>query len=85
MSQVDFEVVSHNVNGIGDDRKRRKIFNFIKKRTSSKAVVCSVVCLQETHSNPKMRNYLNIIGEAKFHSPMELQAAKGYVYISDMA
>ena len=31
MSQVDFEVVSHNVNGIGDDRKRRKIFNFYEK------------------------------------------------------
>ena len=49
MSQVDFEVVSHNVNGIGDDRKRREIFNFMKKHTSSKALVC----LQETHSTPK--------------------------------
>ena len=33
MSQVESEVVSHNVNGMGDDRKRRKIFNFMKKRT----------------------------------------------------
>lgn len=49
MSQVDFEVVSYNVNGIGDDRKRRKIFNFVKKHTSSKALVC----LQETHSTLK--------------------------------
>ena len=49
MSQVDFEVVLHNVNGIGDDRKRRKILNFMKKHTSSKALVC----LQETHSTPK--------------------------------
>ena len=49
MSQVDAEVVSHNVNGIGDDRKRRKIFNFIKKHTSSKALLC----LQETHSTSK--------------------------------
>ena len=49
MSQIDFEIVSHNVNGIGDDCKRRKIFNFMKKRTSSKALVC----LQETHSTPK--------------------------------
>ena len=31
-----------------------------------------------------MRNYLNINGEAKFYSPMKLQAAKGYVYVSDM-
>ena len=49
MSQVDFEVVSHNVNGISDDRKRRKIFNFMKKLTSGKVLVC----LQETHSTPK--------------------------------
>ena len=49
MSQVDFEVVSHNVNRIGDDRKRRKILNFMKKHTSGKALVC----LQETNSSPK--------------------------------
>ena len=74
MSQVDFEVVSHNVNGIGDDHKRRKIFNFIKNIVRVK--------LQFVYSKPilplKMRNYLNISGEAKFYSPMELQAAKGY-------
>ena len=29
----DFEVVSYNVNGLGDDRKRRKIFNYMKKHT----------------------------------------------------
>ena len=49
MSQVDFEVVLHNVNGIGDDRERRKIFIFMKKHTSSKALVSSL----ETHSTPK--------------------------------
>ena len=27
-----------------------------------------------------MRNYLNVSGEAKVYFPMELQAAKGYVY-----
>ena len=49
MSQVDFEVVSYNVNGIGDNCKRRKIFNFMKKHTPSKASFC----LQKTHSAPK--------------------------------
>ena len=49
ISQVNFEVVSHNVNGLGDDRKRRKIFNFMKRHTSSKALAC----LQETHSTSK--------------------------------
>ena len=34
----DFEVVYYNVNGLGDDRKRRKIFNYMKKHTSGKAI-----------------------------------------------
>ena len=46
----DFEVVSYNVNGLGDDRKRRKIFNYMKKHTSGK----SIVLLQETHSTQKV-------------------------------
>ena len=46
----DFEVVSYNVNGLGDDRKRRKIFNYMKKHTSGKAVVF----LQETYSVQKV-------------------------------
>ena len=41
----DFEV-SYNVNGLGDDRKHRKIFNYMKKHTSWKAIVF----LQEPHS-----------------------------------
>ena len=35
----DFEAVPYNVNGLADDRKRRKIFNYMKKHTSGKAVV----------------------------------------------
>ena len=46
----DFEVVSYNVNGLGDDWKRRKIFNYMKKHTSGKAIVF----LQETHSVQKV-------------------------------
>ena len=46
----DFEVVSYNVNGLGNDRKRRKIFNYMKKHTSGK----SIVFLQETHSTQKV-------------------------------
>ena len=40
----DFEVVSYNVNGLGDDQKRRE------KHTSGKAVVF----LQEIHSVQKV-------------------------------
>ena len=46
MSDIEFEVVSYNVNGIGDDRKRIKIVNFLKKQTSNKAVIF----MQEIHS-----------------------------------
>ena len=38
--------------GLGDERKRRKIFNYIKKHTSGKAVVF----LQERHSTKKHEN-----------------------------
>ena len=38
--------------GLGDERKRRKIFNYIKKHTSVKAVVF----LQERHSTKKHEN-----------------------------
>ena len=49
---VDFEILSYNTQGLGDERKRRKIFNYIKKHTSGKAVVF----LQETHSTKKHEN-----------------------------
>ena len=40
MSDIEFEVVSFNVHGIGDDVKRRKIFNSMKKQTSGKPIIC---------------------------------------------
>ena len=46
----DIEVVSYNVNGLGDNRKRRKIFNYMTQHTSGK----SVVFLQETDSAQKV-------------------------------
>ena len=46
MSDTEFEVVPSNVNRIGDDRKRRKMFNFLKIQTSNKAVIF----MQEIHS-----------------------------------
>lgn len=38
-------ICSHNVNGIREFVKRRKIFNLFKQKTAD------IVCLQETHSN----------------------------------
>ena len=47
----DLQVVSYNVNRLGDDWKRRNIFNCMRKNTSGKAVVF----LQETHSVQKVK------------------------------
>ena len=49
---VDFEILTYNTRGLGDERKRRKIFNYIKKHTSSK----TIVFLQETHSTNRNEN-----------------------------
>ena len=49
---IDFEVLSYNTRGLGDKRKQRKIFNYVKKHTSGKAVVL----FQETHSTKKVEN-----------------------------
>ena len=43
-------MVSFNVHGIGDDLKKRNIFNCIKKQTSGKAKIC----LQETQSTKRV-------------------------------
>ena len=49
---LTFEILSYNMRGLGDERKRRKIFNYIKKHASGKIVVF----LQETHSTKKHEN-----------------------------
>lgn len=41
---VDFSVVSYNVRGLGDEKKRRKIFNYLHEKK------WDIVLLQETHS-----------------------------------
>ena len=49
---IDFEVLSYNTRGLRDERKWRKIFNYVKNHTSGKAVVL----FQETHSTKKVEN-----------------------------
>ena len=48
-NKVDFGAFSYNVRGIGNERKRKKLFNYIRKHMSSN----TIVCLQETHSTKK--------------------------------
>ena len=49
---VDFEILSYNTRGIGDEAKRKKIFNFFKRNSSGK----SIIFLQETHSTKQVEN-----------------------------
>ena len=49
MDDLDFDILSLNVRGLGDHTKRRKIFNYAKKHISRKGVIF----LQETHSVQK--------------------------------
>ena len=69
----DFEVVFYNVNGLGDDRKRRKIFNYMKKHTSGK----SVVFLQETHSTQKVERLFEYQWRGKMLSSPGTSSSKG--------
>ena len=55
MIECEFDVLSLNTAGIGDSFKRRKVFNYLKKNSSSKAVIF----LQETHSVKKKEKIWN--------------------------
>ena len=46
MDRFDLELISLNVRGLRDYRKRRTVFNWLKKHTHRNAVIL----LQETHS-----------------------------------
>ena len=43
---LNFDMISLNAQGLRDYTKRRKVFNFMKKHTSSKGIIF----MQETHS-----------------------------------
>ena len=49
MADLNFDILSWNVRGLGDYQKRRKLFNWVKKHTSKNATVF----MQETHSSDK--------------------------------
>ena len=51
-NRIDFQTLSYNARGLANEQKRKKVFNYIKKQTSSKAIIF----LQETHSSKKVVN-----------------------------
>ena len=38
-TDIDSEVISYNVRGLADDRKRKKIMNYLKKHSSGSSVI----------------------------------------------
>ena len=77
----DFEVASYSVNGLGDDRKRKKSFNYIGKHTSSK----SVVFLQETYSAQKVEKLFEYQWRGKMHcSHGTSSSLKRFVFVLGM-
>ena len=53
--ECEFDVLSLNTAGIDDSFERRKVFNYLKKNCSFKAVIF----LQETHSVKKKEEIWN--------------------------
>ena len=50
MAKCNLEIVSFNARGLGSERKRKKVFNILKKQTSLK----TVIFLQETQSTKEV-------------------------------
>ena len=50
MAKFNFEIVSFNAHSLGSERKRKKVFNILKKQTS----LNMVIFLQETHSTKEV-------------------------------
>ena len=49
MADLNFDILSWNVRGLGDYQKRRKLFNWVKKHMSKNPIVF----MQETHSSDR--------------------------------
>ena len=52
MSQLDFELVCYNARGIADEKKRKKDFQLLKKKSSTKAIIF----IQQSHSDKSSEN-----------------------------
>ena len=76
----DFEVVSYNVNGLGDDRKRRKIFNYMKSILLGKQLYFFKKLIQ----SKKLKSYLITNGEVKCFSVMVLLVVERSAFASGM-
>ena len=84
MSYIEFEVVSYNVNGIRDDRKRRNIFNFLKKETSNKAKSLDINAGNSLDQLQSNRKTFRVYGQEKCYLVMEPRIAQESVFALDI-
>ena len=47
MTQLDFEIICYKARGIADEKKRQRIFNYLKKKSPTNAIIS----IQESHSD----------------------------------
>ena len=73
MTQLGFEIICYNARGIADEKKRKKIFNYLKKKSSAKAII-----LFRSHTLIKTVKICGVIsGEEKYILVMAPKAAGG--------
>ena len=62
MTQLDFEIICYNARGIADEKKRKKIFNYLNKKSSTRPLF-----LFRNHTLTKtVKSYGAISGEGKY-------------------
>ena len=71
MTRFDFEIICYSARGIADEKKRKKIFNYLKKKSSTKAIIF----VQESHSDKERKIYGAISEEGKYILVMVPKAA----------
>ena len=82
MIECEFDVFSLNTAGMADTFKRRKVFNYLKKNSSSKAVIF----LQEMYSVNKKEKYgitRRDVGKILCFLHMALQIAVVHLSLSE--
>ena len=57
----DFDLITCNVRGLRDFRKRRKLLNYLKKHSSKQGIIF----LQETHSTKEVESFGKLSGVLK--------------------
>ena len=75
MASCSLEVVSFNARGVGNEKKRRKVFNILKKQTS----INSVIFLHESHSTKELERLWEYQWKNKIFTVMGSLVPGGFV------